>query len=432
MRSFLLAALVCVTCVTAACSGSDDGLGPGADGGSAMADGGPSPGTDGDSAIADGASAPDSRFAADTFLPWWGGPSYYAKWSHGFSSDPSWFPITVWLQSPGNAALFQEAGIGFLMGLYDGPTNAQLSTLAKASFRAVADQSGDYASHLADPTLMGWLQPDEPDNAQPLSGGGYGPCIAPSELQQTYKTFNERDGTRPVVLGLGRGVADVSWVGRGSCTGKTEMYAEYAKAADVLAYDIYPVNEGAPLEIVATGVDNLRKWSGYTKPVIMDVEASNFNDTTMPSTAQTKSEVWMALVHGAAGIDYFCHQFKPTFVEDACVSTPALRAALAGINAQVKDIAAVLNTPSVGNGVTISSSNPDIPVDVMLKRFNGATYLLTVEMRNGATTATYTLRDFPVTASAEVLGEARSIPVDHGVFEDSYSQYGVHLYRITY
>lgn len=210
------------------------------------------------------------------------------------------------------------------------------------------------------------------------------------------------------------------------------MYAEYAKAADVLAYDIYPVNEGAPLEIVATGVDNLRKWSDYKKPVLMDIEASNFNDTTMPTAAQIKSEVWMALVHGAAGIDYFCHQFEPTFVEDACVSTPALRTALAGINAQVKSLATALNTPSVGNGVTVTSSDTNTPVDVMLKRSNGATYLLTAEMRSGTTTATFTLRDFPASATAEVLGEGRSIPVESGAFQDSYSQHGVHLYRITY
>lgn len=188
--------MVASVCVVAACSGSEDSLGPGGDGGSAT-DAGVGPGADGAVATDAGADASDSRFAADTFLPWWGGPSYYATWSHGFSSDPNWFPIAVWLQSPDNAALFQEAGIDFFMGLYDGPTNAQLTTLAKTTFRAVADQDVDYASHLGDPTLMGWLQPDEPDNAQALSGGGYGPCIEPSTLQATYQTFNKRGWNAP-------------------------------------------------------------------------------------------------------------------------------------------------------------------------------------------------------------------------------------------
>jgi hypothetical protein len=92
----------------------------------------------------------------------------------------------------------------------------------------------------------------------------------------------------------------------------------------------------------------------------------------------------------------------------------------------------VLNTASVGNGVTVTSSTASIPVDVLLKRYNGASYLFAAEMREGSTTATFTLRDFPATASAEVLGETRSIDVAGGVFSDSFASYGIHLYRITY
>ena len=39
---------------------------------------------------------------------------------------------------------------------------------------------------------------------------------------------------------------------------------------------------------------------------------------------------------------------------------------------------------------------------------------------------------FPATASAEVLGETRSVSVTGGVFSDSFASYGIHLYRITY
>ena len=49
--------------------------------------------------------------SGDTFLPWEGGPAYYAQWSHGPSSDPSFFPIAVWLQSPGNAPAYAAIGI---------------------------------------------------------------------------------------------------------------------------------------------------------------------------------------------------------------------------------------------------------------------------------------------------------------------------------
>jgi hypothetical protein len=273
---------------------------------------------------------------------------------------------------------------------------------------------------------------DEPDNAQQQPDGSYGPCVATSTIIARYNSMHTNDASRPVWLGLGRGVAETQWVGRGSCTGHTEMYPEYAKGADILSFDIYPVNEGVPLERVAQGVDNLRGWSNYAKPVIADIEASNFNNTTRPSPAQIKSEVWMALVHGAAGVQYFCHRFTPTFSETDCLDDAPTAAVLPQIDTQIAQLAAVLNTQSVANGVTVSSSTSGVPIDTMLKRYGGATYLFAVEMRSGSTTGTFTLSRIPATATAEVIGENRSIAVSNGVLRDTFQSYGVHLYKITY
>ena len=373
-----------------------------------------------------------SAFPGDTFLPWHGGPTYYQTWSNGLPSDPSFFLLTVWLQSPPNANRYKQVGINFFTGLWDGPTDDQLTTLAAAGIPTICDQGGVWQAHLADKTIAAWLQPDEPDNAQANSSGGYDPCIDPATIIAGYNTMKANDPTRPVYLGLGRGVADTQWIGRGTCTGNTAMYAQYAKGADILGFDIYPVNEGAALEMVASGMDNLRTWSGNSKPVIGIIEASNFNNTQRPTPAQIRSEVWMDLVHGAAGIEYFCHRFTPTFSETDCLDDAPTAAALKDINSQITQLAPVLNTASVGNGVTVTSSAASIPVDVLLKRYNGASYLFAAEMREGSTTATFTLRDFPATASAEVLGETRSVSVTGGVFSDSFASYGIHLYRITY
>jgi hypothetical protein len=368
----------------------------------------------------------------DTFLPWAGGSAYYSRWSRGPSSSASFFPIAVWLQSPPNATRYKNVGVNYFVGLWNGPTDSQLATLASAAMPTVCDQSGVWQAHLSDSTIRGWLQPDEPDNAQANASGGYDPCIAPTTIVAGYNRMKSNDPTRPVWLGLGRGVADTQWVGRGTCTGHTEMYPEYQKGGDILSFDIYPVNEGVPLELVARGVDNLRSWSNFTKPVVADIEASNFNNTTRPTPAQIKSEVWMALVHGAAGIQYFCHRFSPTFSETDCLDDAPTAAALPQINAQITSLANVLNTQSVANGVTVASSTATIPVDTMLKRSGGATYIFAVEMRSGSTTATFTLRGgTPATATAEVLGENRAVAVTNGVFRDSFQSYGVHIYRIA-
>src|SRR5262245_56811018 len=73
----------------------------------------------------------------DTFLPWAGGAAYYARWSHGPPSDNSFLPISVWLQTPSNATRYRQVGINFFTGLYQGPTESQLSTLASASMPTI-------------------------------------------------------------------------------------------------------------------------------------------------------------------------------------------------------------------------------------------------------------------------------------------------------
>src|SRR6185436_19022506 len=151
-----------------------------------------------------------------------------------------------------------------------------------------------------------------------------------------YDSMVQNDSTRPVWLNLGRGVSDTTWVGRGTCTGNTDMYKDYAKGADILSYDIYPVNDGHSdgLDAVPKGVDNLRQWSNYEKPVIADIEGSNIDNTTRPSPAQIETEVWMALIHGASGIMYFCHRFSPTFSETDCLDDQTTADGLKKIDAE--------------------------------------------------------------------------------------------------
>jgi hypothetical protein len=378
----------------------------------------------------------DSSLPGDTFQPWAGGPAYYRRWTLGPSSDPAFFPVAVWLQSPPNAAKYAAVGINTFTGLWMGPTELQLSGLADAHMATYCDQSGVWNAHLDDPTIEAWMQPDGPDNAQMNASGGYDPCVDPATVQQGYEAFVASDPRRPVYLGLGRGVADPQWNGRGTCTGRTDMYPEYAKGGDLLAFHIYPHEDGVPIETVATGVDNLVLWSGAKKPISATIEASDINNNGRPTPAELAAEVWMSLVHGAAGVQYFCHRFMPTFSETDCLDDAPTKAALTEINGRIRDLAPALNTPTVANGATVASTTAGVPVDVMLKRQGGATYLFAVEMRAGATTAVFTLRALPTSASIEVIGEGRTLSpmVAAGglTFSDDFAGYGVHIYKITY
>lgn len=428
-----LALLFSLAAFLSACGASSSGGGP-EDAAGAVDAADASHDAGGGARDAGGAADGGDRFAADTWLPWAGGPSYYAKWSRGPSSDPQFFPIAVWLQSPSNAAAYEAIGVNTFVGIWDGPTAAAIDAFQSAGVTTFAGQEADWQSLLARTPVKGWTQVDEPDNAQSLPGGGYGACIYPSQAATTYQRMTAADPTRPVYLNLGRAVADSSWPGRGNdCSGRDDHYPLYIGATDIVSFDIYPVNEGAPLWYVGFGVDRLRAWGSDAKPVWNWIESTRFDSANgKPTPAQVRSEVWLSLVHGSMGIGYFCHIFTPSFIEAGLLSDTAMKVAVGQINARVTALAPVLNTRSVSNGVQVTSSNAQVPVDAMLKRWGGATWLFAVGGRDGATTATFTLRDFPASASAEVLDESRTLAVANGVFQDSFASYGLHLYRITF
>ncbi len=213
------------------------------------------------------------------------------------------------------------------------------------------------------------------------------------------------------------------------------MYAEYEKGADIVSFDIYPVNNTdstthGNLWYVAQGVDRLRQWSEYKKPVWNWIEVTGIDSPSgAPTPAQVKTEVWMSLVHGSMGVGYFCHVFSPTFIEAGLLADTAMKSAVQAINQQIHDLAPVLNTPSIANAATVSSSNSTVPVDLMVKRFGGTLYLFSVAMRRSATTATFTVRG-PPSATVTVLGEARTLSLSAGAFSDAFAPYAVHLYRV--
>jgi hypothetical protein len=360
------------------------------------------------------------------------GSGYFARWPNGPSSDPSFFPIMVWMQSPDNAARFRDHGVNFFTGLWQGPTEAQLVGLASAGMPAACSQTGVWEEHLDDPAIEAWLQPDQPDNAQLQADGTYAGCIDPDSIVADYSTMVERDPTRPVFMNLGRGVVDENWEGRGSCSGRSDMYPAYAKGADVLTLITYPVNAGLPLDTVARGVDTLRGYSAAEKPVVAAVEASDIAGSGGPTREQIRAEVWLALVHGAGGIQYFCHRTAPDVSETACIDDAATGVAMRTVNAEVTELAPVLNTPSLATGATTVTTPSSAVVDTMMKRNGGATYLFAVSPQAGNVTARFALPAGPESGTVDVLGEQRTLPIAGSAFSDEFSGYGVHLYRLSF
>jgi hypothetical protein len=366
------------------------------------------------------------------------GGSPYSQWSNGPSPSADFFPIGVWLQIPSHIAEFKRIGINMFAGFWGDLDQTSLEMFARGRMPLIPAQNSVGLTTPQNRAIVGWSQPDEPDNAQHKGIFTYRSCQTPSQIVSSYDAIKAQDTTRPVLLGFGRGVSDTTWTGRGSCTGQTTGYYPLAVAGgDIISFDVYPVAAyGGRLEMVANGLDNLKTWiamSGTGKIVWNTIEAVPISSGAVPTLSQERAEVWMSLIHGSQGIIYFVHQFDadgPKLIrEDGIFNFAALANAVASINARIAALAPVLNSPTITGGVSVVNPGTT-PISTMVKRYNGSTYVFAVAMLNNAGTATFTLPDIH-TGTVEVLDESRGLSLSGGVFEDDFTGYGVHLYQVN-
>ena len=357
------------------------------------------------------------------------GPALAADLSD-IRTSPGFFPIAVWLQSPSNAARYKELGINTYLGLWKGPTEEQLAELAQAGMSAITEQNEIGLKSANRGVITGWMQPDEPDNAQLSALGGYGRCIPAIEVARRTREIKARD-PRPVTLIFGPGVADPPWIGRGACTGDMKYYSIAVDDADIISFDIYPVGSDTArvkgkLEYVAQGVVNLAKRARGNQAVWTAIETTALDVRRPVKPLEVRTEVWMALIHGARGICYFVHEFAPTFREDGIFRHPDIVKEVSDINRSLIQLAPVLNSESLAGRVTVDSR---IPIATMLKQQGRDLYLFAVSMRNEASEAKISV-DGIGDAVALVLDENRSVTVRNGGFIDAFPGYSVHRYKI--
>ena len=360
------------------------------------------------------------------------------SWTNGPWADSNFFPIAVWLQEPAGAERYRQAGINTYVGLWEGPTEDQLTALKKAGMWTVCDLNETGRRHLDDPTIIGWMHGDEPDNGQSWGARfGFGSPIPPEKIVEDYRRMKAVDASRPILLNLGQGVAWDGWYGRGQRNHHPEDYPEYLKGCDIASFDIYPVNHDrrevhGSLWFVAQGVEQLVQWGRDEKTVWNCIECTAIaNPRYKPTPQQVRAEVWMSLIHGSRGLIYFVHQFKPKSDNAALLHDPEMLAAVTRINRQITRLAPVLNSPTARGAVTAQSKKPDVPVATMVKQTAGATYLFAVGMRDGATDAAFTFAGTMDGTMVEVLDENRTLTVTNHTFSDHFEPWGVHRYKLT-
>ena len=174
--------------------------------------------------------------------------------------------------------------------------------------------------------------------------------------------------------------------------------------------------------------------NGVSKPIWNFVEVSHpFSEAPPQSPTitgpQIRAAVWHSIIAGARGIIYFQHSFglnQPCHGDHHTLRSDCHgnRAAVRAVNAQVRQLAPVLNSPTVTSG---HSATGDVKYSV---RWQGGKFWVLAGAHNGGGQSTFSIPCVGY-ATAVVEGENRSIPVNGGQFTDSFAdRNSVHVYRL--
>jgi hypothetical protein len=181
------------------------------------------------------------------------------------------------------------------------------------------------------------------------------------------------------------------------------------------------------LDLVGRGVRNLKRWAPAGVPVWADIETTHINNPNRrPSPDDIRNEVWMAIVNGASGINYFVHEWRPSFREDGVFRYPDVVDELKRLNEQIQELAPVLNGPTIENVVAIEASGE---IAHMVKDGPTATYIFAVSMEQTAVRAKVMIT-LKAAEPVIAVGKDRIFYLSNGVFEDNFDPYESRIYQL--
>ena len=365
-----------------------------------------------------------------------------------YTPPPSdFFPIGVFLQPSSNFDLWKSRGANTVVDFFPDPSQTVVQQQSSLNqWNAAAVQRGLYmirparanaAQDVNEKYLLAWSQPDEPDFKN----------INASSLTTTYTALKKVDPQRPVYLNVaGSKVMTPYYAGDGT------PYKNYAKAADWIANDIYPITAWNHPEWIdfskplnpkdiyngtgkrlnpGTVIDVLRTWTGGKRQMAyIETSWQDLNGPTASSRGVTpnelRGEVWDAIIHGAKGITYFPQRVGQTvFLHD---NTPTdVAAEMTHQNSLITSLGGVINSGNDSTNNTVALSNPLL--EGTWREVAGKKYLFVLNMSSATLNdLAFTTAGLPTAESLSVYSELRSELVKGGLITDTFQPYQLHVY----
>jgi len=250
----------------------------------------------------------------------------------------TFFPLISWKPCPDHWALSVADGIN----LFGGNECTGLSALtAGIAGQALAAGTAEDAP-VDGPSLLGWFYPDEAD-ARGLT------TLAPTGPGLHLLTLTQHFFSGAAALPAGRG-----------------MYPGLISAADVVGFDLYPLQELCRPDFLAADFDAQQQLVALAggKPTFQWIEVREMKCPNVPVTNATiRAESWLALAGGAHGLGFFPNDWNAQ-----------TGAAIASVAARVRQLEPALLEPA--EPVQVESSSPDVRASA--RSFHGARYVFVV------------------------------------------------------
>ncbi|MBN2157862.1 MAG: PKD domain-containing protein [Spirochaetes bacterium] len=291
------------------------------------------------------------------------------------------------------------------------------------------------------PGLFAWIWRDEPD-------GGDEKIYLPAEVLRAWtKRTHALDPQHPVSINLlGEYLRDTypswAWTRSGfyQYLDNAGRFGRRTPVADMYSIDYYAIEfaatRGTTITSLCTVLDELRRRSYNLVPCMSFVETCDIDQAEggmahptpwSPTPEQLRMVIWINVVHGMKGIEWF-HYFGTTPAANYQVMSTFVD--------QITRLTPVVLGPEINPAVTVTVS--DARIDTMVRQHDGKTYLFAVRVCNldssgntiGSPVPATIHIDGVGTGTATVFDESRSLPVTSGSLQDTFNPAAVHIYVI--
>lgn len=284
------------------------------------------------------------------------------------------------------------------------------------------------------PALFGWQLYDEPENP--------GDPTNPLKLEyliSAYRAIKKLDALHPVSI---------------SAADPVDTDYRYRKGADIVMtqllviptdfwYGETPLGE-VVRDIIGPAVTLLTQEGKSTLP---QVQAYNLGTDPLmklppsmgryPTRDEMRFQAYYSIILGGKGLFFNCYRYNydggDSPLDDISrTANPAQWQAVSSVASELKSISPVLLAPtqdSQSAGISIAGGSI---VEMMVKKYRGKTYLLTVNPSGDSVVIRFALvqDQFP-NPTVKLLPEKKYIPLQDGLLVDMWRPYDVRIYEIA-